>query len=343
MMKKGNKKNTEGVNKEQLERYAMMINGKIIKEFLSINKRGITKMEQTEEWITGELFNEMLEPSRQVYKEMKMIKLIDDVEEYIDTLLETLMILGKIGSKLHKQYKEMPVVENKIYTEDPDDPPVPRIGDELHFNECEYYMTERGLVKFDLQYMLNGIQNMNKRKDPYENIRIALDDSPEIPDNEYIWYFCPFDDDTTTMQNLYYIHWEWINQHNKVSREEISNIISKEEFGASFNDIRRLIQECNLTRDDFIWDVISTRFKMDKDLMFWVMKGKPHRIIVPPSTEHNYERHSELEKLGINRTRKEMKERREIREKLLEAYVKEGEDGEINRTWVKAGRFMNKE
>jgi hypothetical protein len=78
--------------------------------------------------------------------------------------------------------------------------------------------------------MLNGIQNINAREDPYEKIRLALDYTPAIPDNEYIWYFCPFDENTTTMQNLYYIHWEWKKQHNKVSKEEISNIISKEKF-----------------------------------------------------------------------------------------------------------------
>jgi hypothetical protein len=79
---------------------------------------------------------------------------------------------------------------------------------------------------------------------------------------------------------------------------------------------------------------------MYKSKMFMIMKG--YCINVPPNIETYYERHRELEKLGLNRTRREIRERKEIREKLLEVYIKEGEDIKINRTWVKEGKFVNK-
>jgi hypothetical protein len=45
--------------------------------------------------------------------------------------------------------------------------------------------------------------------------------------NEYKWYFCPLDDSCCRMQIDYYIHWMYYNENDKVSVEEISDIINK--------------------------------------------------------------------------------------------------------------------
>jgi hypothetical protein len=201
-----------------MEEYATNINEMIIKFFLETNKDGISDMEQTKEWDTATLLDNTLTASRQIYKMVKEDGLIDNVEEYIDTIVDTLVIANKIGRSLEKQLKETPKERKVIYHEDPDDPPIPKIEEMLMFNECENYMTIKGFVKFDLEYMLNGINEMNKRKNPYGNIQFALDEAPDIPMNEYIWYCCPLEPEIGVIQLYYYSHWMNYNEFDKVSK-----------------------------------------------------------------------------------------------------------------------------
>jgi hypothetical protein len=77
------------------------------------------------------------------------------------------------------------------YLEDPDDPPVQRISETLYFVKCNDYMTSFGLVQFNLNYMLQRINFQRMYADVYSFTQKTLEETPEIPLNEYIWYAWP--------------------------------------------------------------------------------------------------------------------------------------------------------
>jgi hypothetical protein len=79
-------------------------------------------------------------------------------------MTETLQILEIITSKtmLYFEYLE---TTKREYFEDPDDPPVQRIGETLYFVKCENYMTSFGFREFNLEYMLFRINFQTRYSD----------------------------------------------------------------------------------------------------------------------------------------------------------------------------------
>jgi hypothetical protein len=202
------------------------------------------------------------------------------------------------------------------YFDDPDDPPVPRIGETLFFVEGENYMTSKGFAKFDLDYMLFRLA-MNEGI-PYNYAQKALDESPEIPPNEYVWYFCPLEPLIVDIQIAYYLHWEHYNGHNKVSKEEISNILWKV-LNARAKEIYRIIIKYDLKDSDFFWDVIGIAFDWGKFSLFEKLKEKPYLMNVPHNWNSTLVRTNEVKRLGLDRTREDAQKRRNIKKELEEA------------------------
>jgi hypothetical protein len=99
-----------------------------------------------------------------------------------------------------------------------------------------------------------------------------------------------------------------------------------------------------LTKNDFIWDVLETKFKVLRELIFWGLERKPYRISVPDDTDHEiyFNRKREIEKMGYSLKRSEIAELKRIRKELEDVYDKNGEDVEIDGVWVKANKFINK-
>jgi hypothetical protein len=124
-------------------------------------------------------------------------------------------------------------------------------------------MTYKGMITFDLEYMLHRI-NFNNRYAAYSWSKKALEETPEIPENEYIWYFCPLDPQIVGIQIAYYIHWERSGENDKVSKKEISDILKKGLYDSP-KDIYNLVIKYDLTDSDFIWDVFGNVFPEVRD------------------------------------------------------------------------------
>jgi hypothetical protein len=97
-------------------------------------------------------------------------------------------------------------------------------------------MTYKELINFDLVYVLHMV-NFNNRYAPYNRTQKALEETPEIPEND--------------IQIAYYIHWKYYGENDKVSKKEISDVIKKGLYDSA-KDIYNLIIKYNLTDTDFI-------------------------------------------------------------------------------------------
>jgi hypothetical protein len=180
--------------------------------------------------------------------------------------------------------------------------------------------------------------NEMNEKDPFCYVQRALDETPEIPPNEYIWYFCPLEPAVVDIQIAYYMHWRDYNVHNKVSKEEIINILGNNLYHSA-EEIRRIMIKYHLKDSDFFWDVIGFAFDWGRWSLFEKLEERPFRIKVPHNSSTDMTRYNEVKRLGLNRTRKDARERRRIKKELEDAYVKEGEDVEIGGIWVKKETF----
>jgi hypothetical protein len=67
-------------------------------------------------------------------------------------------------------------------------------------------MTSFSIREFNLEYMLYRINIQTKYFDNFA--QKALDETPEIPLNEYVWYFCPLEYRVVDIQVAYYQHCE---------------------------------------------------------------------------------------------------------------------------------------
>jgi hypothetical protein len=144
---------------------------------------------------------------------------------FATAICETIDILKEITRKMMMYFENLDTHKQE-YFDDPDDPPIPRIGEMLIIVKCENYMTCRGLIEFNLEYMLFRI-NIKKKFPSFDYTQKALEEIPEIPANEYVWYFCPLEIRTVDIQIVYYLHWQRFDDNNKVSKKEISDIIKK--------------------------------------------------------------------------------------------------------------------
>jgi hypothetical protein len=183
-------------------------------------------------------------------------------------------------------------------------------------------MTIIGLVKFDLNYVIEQ-SRIIKRIWSINYTQKAIEETLEIPMNEYRWYFCPLEPTLCRMQIDYYIHWVKENENDKVSIEEIIEIIKKGLYNSA-DLIYKLVIKYDLTDAAFIFDVLTVinHFRHRLDLIK-KLKEAPFNIAVPPDNRSTLERERELKRKGLTVTRKEAEQRRKIRKEMEEAYIKE--------------------
>jgi hypothetical protein len=85
----------------------------------------------------------------------------------------------------------------------------------------------------------------------------ALEETPDLPMNEYKWWGCPLEVRTIDTQIWYYLTWSRIgNAVDKVSRDEIYHII---ELGSEncIGELRKLVSKYDLRWDDWIWSALA--------------------------------------------------------------------------------------
>jgi hypothetical protein len=164
--------------------------------------------------------------------------------------------------KLYNDIMELSINEEKrTYYDDPDDPPVPKCSDVIfQFNECDNYMTLNGLVKGDLNYMIEKVNKLFRYYEkPRRHIEYALDKSSDLPPEDYFWYVCPLDRNVHLVQGNYYFDWCYYNTMDKVPREEISIVLKMEEEEI-FTELSRLKDDYDLTGFDIIWGVVGAKY-----------------------------------------------------------------------------------
>jgi hypothetical protein len=96
---------------------------------------------------------------------------------------------------------------------------------QYRFVECNNYMTSRGLVKFNLDYVINTATNLN-RKDLERN---AYFDAPFVCLEKYTWFFCPLEFYAEKIQKDYNESYKNEGDHELVSREEFHALIKSYE------------------------------------------------------------------------------------------------------------------
>jgi hypothetical protein len=93
----------------------------------------------------------------------------------------------------------------------------------------------------------------------------------------------------------------------------------------------------DLTDADFIWDVLSIAWEFkDKDELCKKLKKPSFNIVLPFNNVYFGERYEEIKKKGLDISRKERQQKREIRKEMEDAYIKEGDDVYIKGELVNA-------
>jgi hypothetical protein len=178
-------------------------------------------------------------------------RFIEDASIYLENLVEFLMIAEEIIEKLNISLEELYAKEEKrTYYDDPDDPPVPRCSEEFQFIECDNYMTTEGLVKWDLNYMINKMNHWTCLQD----FHYAEDRTPDLPREEYVWYVCPMDRGVDQVQEAYYYNWYHYNTMDKLSKEQMDNILKMDKQEA-IDLLKDWKEWYDLHSADIIWAV----------------------------------------------------------------------------------------
>jgi hypothetical protein len=245
---------------------ACSINDSIIQEFLRDNLLGITSMEQTEEWSWTKLFIATYEIEAVYIGSIEKEEGIWHWKKYMDENFKTLTIIHNMKYMI---FDEIQVLISKLtpkYFEDPDDPPMEKI-ELLFFVECSNYQKIYGPITFNLNYMLSRINERNMHSIG-KKIQNALEETPNIPLNEYFSYGYPFDIYIIDAQIRYYCHWVKYGDNEKVSRAEINKVIEVG-FKLCGGILRDLIIKYSLTWNDWIWNALALAWDLSspKDLL----------------------------------------------------------------------------
>jgi hypothetical protein len=84
----------------------------------------------------------------------------------------------------------------------------------------------------------------------------ALDETPDLPSNEYKRWGCPLECESIRAQTMNYIHWDQFGNNERVSREEIDQVI-KTGFEQSREMLWDIIIKYQLKWNDWIWNAIA--------------------------------------------------------------------------------------
>jgi hypothetical protein len=249
-----------------------------------------------------------------------------------------IMIAMRTRIILEEQIVEMEAIKYE-YHEDQDDPPIPNKFKKFQFVECDNYMTDEDLVKFNSNYVINQIAHRRGRIN--KNLQRTIDETPAIPMNEYRWYVCPLNPSCLRIQIYYYIHWMYYKEQDKVSVEEISEIVKAGLYN-SIDKIYKLIIKYNLTNAAFIWDFLADVYGMnDSGYLLETFKEPPFNFAIPIEDRSTYNERFKNWKKRVNEARKDIEVLRKIREEMEEAYIKEGEGVCIRGAWEKAKKIYN--
>jgi hypothetical protein len=176
-------------------------------------------------------------------------------------VIKKIVIGMEIARKLNEQLEQSTTTKQE-YSNDSVDLSIPKI-ETFQFVECDKYMTVKGLNKFNLDYVIERIKGA-KILWVTNWTQKAIDENPEIPINEIRWYFCALEVKAYRLQINYYYHWMKYNENDKVSVEEISDIIKKGWYDSA-DEIYKLLIKYNLTTTAFIWDILGNVFSQVRD------------------------------------------------------------------------------
>jgi hypothetical protein len=102
-------------------------------------------MEQTESWDYIELFKKTIGYEAIYLLRLEKEGFIKDMMEFAIAIVDTTDIIGEMIEKMKIYFDNLNSIKRE-YFEDPDDPPVQRIGETLYFVKCDNYMTSFGSV-----------------------------------------------------------------------------------------------------------------------------------------------------------------------------------------------------
>jgi hypothetical protein len=152
----------------------------------------------------------------EIYERIKCKRVSVDIKEVKALTDEALEICNYIGEKV------------ELYRDDSNDPKMPIYPEydpfaypQYRFVECENYMTSKGLVKFNLDYVIRvarGYIRSDFEKDAYLN-------APLISLDNYVWFVCPLEFYAGRIQEDYYKCYVERGDHELVSREEFHKLI----------------------------------------------------------------------------------------------------------------------
>jgi hypothetical protein len=172
---------------QQWEIFARSVNECIVEKFIRENKLGIISMEQTDDWSWRDLF---LGTYKYWAEQMGFIQIEEEglynFENLGKEILNTLDILEMISEKLMKEMEILNAKPTPKYYEDPDDPLIEKIVI-LSFVECPNYQTTKGPVTFNLNYVLDKIEEATSCRYTQK----ALEEITDLPPNEYKWWDAP--------------------------------------------------------------------------------------------------------------------------------------------------------
>jgi hypothetical protein len=160
----------------KMEALAESINSLVIRDYLKENQDGITDMEQTESWDYVKLFQKTIHYETSYLTNLEMEGIIGDKVKFAEEIAKPLYLLEFIVTRIVKYFIDLKPIKQE-YFEDPDDPPVQRIGQTLYFVKCENYMTSFGIREFNLDYMLFKINYQTKYYD-YNFAQNSLEETP---------------------------------------------------------------------------------------------------------------------------------------------------------------------
>jgi hypothetical protein len=145
-----------------LEKLAISISNLVVNEYIKNSEDGITNSGELEKCNAIELFWEMFPRKIKFPDVMGEEEFIGNVRHF----METLDILFEINVKMTEYFSSLKIYKQE-YFDDPDDPPIPKISKTFYFVECDNYMTVKGLVKFDLDYVIFRT-GFNRRYAPFD-------------------------------------------------------------------------------------------------------------------------------------------------------------------------------
>jgi hypothetical protein len=133
----------------------------ILRDYIEQNQDRVTSIEGTESLDYNKLFEKTYPWMKSYLIILEREEFIGNATEFVKAILETLTLLNYITGELMEYFDNLDTHKQE-YFDDPNDLPIPGIGETLFFVKYENYMTYKGLITFDLNYAMVRL-NSNKK------------------------------------------------------------------------------------------------------------------------------------------------------------------------------------